>query len=914
MDRCLIDDVKSMLEIRKVESRSKDTVSTCIDLLHEGAIVVVESQRLKHLIADGYNRSQLDNGKLSWPTPEVHVWSAWLSTVWTDLADHSDKSLKRLITSAQSTQIWENAIFNDIEEEYRSHYEYLLWHVTATATRAKSAYGLMCSYGIEASDFGDHISEDAKHFLRWLKNYQQNLGDLDCVDTEALPDVLREFAPEICDLYQANIVFAGFDHWTLQHQNLLDSLADHSGSKILECEFGTRPQKVEQIKFERVDDEINVCGRWARSIIEADPVNHKIGIVVPRLSEVYDRILRSFSGTMNPDQIMEKRELQNLSFHVTLGTSLTQTPLVVDALNLIELTRYEVEVSTLFSVIQSDRILDWDKEFSQRALLKDEILGIGHNRVTLEDVRKVIKKEKLRCPKLYGILSDAKEMLDKKPRLDNFAHWGSFIMNWMKLFQSEERENRQFGTNEMQAHQAWSEAVESLAELGFVSRPVPIETAIAKLKRIVSEISVQPAAVRVPIQIGEMVSLAGQSFTHMWMLGMNNDAVPGSPRPNPFIPISLQKEKGVPESAANLLEKFVSKRIDRLLDSAVEVVQSFAVTDGGSYYQPSSNLNNLQDFDDERMTGIAVYPDYWNKISEDRDLCRKFEDWKAKKVGDSEKIGGGSSILKNQSNCPFRGFAQHRLHIGSRAGSTIGIDAMNRGSMAHAMFEGIYGDASRSEMLSGDKGKLTYRNLARKYATQAVEDFVTEQVKPISDDLAQTEIERMVDLAEQWYEKEISRGPFEVVDRERKAEVSFSNLNVRMRIDRVDGTPNGLVVIDYKTGDCSIGHTKGDRPKEPQLLIYECALAEEGEQSVDIAYAKVKRGDVKYLARSKARNYEPVSIEEKKEILEQIANGFLTGQADVDPLGGACEYCDVYPVCRKDDRSEHIVQSEADSA
>ena len=442
-----------------------------------------------------------------------------------------------------------------------------------------------------------------------------------------------------------------------------------------------------------------------------------------------------------------------------------------------------------------------------------------------------------------------------------------------------------------------------------MSSEVEVGTAIAKLRRMISDRSIQPRAVVVPIQIGEMLTMAGQSFTHLWMLGMNNEVLPGSPAPNPFIPISVQKRKQIPGSSPALLESLMTERIDRLLGNAMEVVQSYSITDGSSYHQPGRMLDSPVRVDFDRLADIQDYPDYWNTISNDRHLCARFTDWTASDVSESEEIRGGTSILKNQSQCPFRAFAEHRLHAGQPESPSIGISVLDKGSMVHEMFEGIYGELTSSNMLTDEKA---YAEVARRHAVAVMEHHRARQIKPLDDDIAEVEIERMVDVAVQWFENELTRGDFRVVETEQLVETEFSGMSVRMKIDRVDETENGIVVIDYKTGNCNISDIDGPRPREPQLLMYESTLADQGRQVNDVAYAQLKRGDMRFISRLNRRNAPVVPVDESKAMLDGIARNFLSGKADVDPLRNACDYCHLLALCRRDDRSDHVAGKESD--
>ena len=148
-------------------------------------------------------------------------------------------------------QIWERAIAEDIKNQYQDEFEYLLWHITATANRARSAYGLMRGYGIEHTQFGDGISQDVAHFSRWLETYLRHLGRTNLIDFESLPDALCQRAREIRDLRLEKLVFAGFIVWTAQHQNLLDSLFEFAEVERLDHKKAVHPDGLIRSNWKR---------------------------------------------------------------------------------------------------------------------------------------------------------------------------------------------------------------------------------------------------------------------------------------------------------------------------------------------------------------------------------------------------------------------------------------------------------------------------------------------------------------------------------------------------------------------------------------------------------------------------------------------------------------------------------------
>ena len=900
-----------MPQIETIQKLLPSTVDESVARLHLGATVVVETERLKHLIEDGYNLSMHDAGNTAWATPDVCTWNVWLKNTWRDYEDRLGETVPQLLSTGQAKQVWERTIAKDVSSQYSDQFEYLLWNITATANRAKTAYGLMCSYIIHPSEFDDQISQDAEHFLSWLESYQLGLCKGDWIDLETLPDRFIDEADAIFESKEARIVFAGFDTWTPQIQ-LLAKVLIH---KDWEVEFlnhatGRDPSCVQKFEFEKTNDEIDTCARWARAVVEQNPTVHKVGIVVARLSDVHQRLYRTFSAYLNPDAIMEKRQTHELSFHITLGTALGQTPLVVDALNLIELIRPEVDVSVMCAVIQSDRIKGWDEEAAVRSSLAEKIVGIGGTRVSIENILTVIQNNSFDCYSLAKVFKSAQKLKLKMLTHADYAYWGRFFMDWMKNFQSEKRENRKFGADEIQANKSWGLVLESLAELGFVSSRVNVQTVMAKLGRLVSEVSIQPRARRVPVQIGEMITLAGQSFTHLWIMGMNNQALPGTPRPNPFIPIKVQKSKEIPECSAETLRKTMTNRIDRLLSGAGTVVQSYSATDGKDHFQPSSELSGLQPYRETREFDFPEYVDYNTLLSKQFHQCESFVDWRAKPLElstDIVRFGGDASALRIQSLCPFRGFAEHRLKARQVESRYIGISPMLRGSIAHRMFEKLYEEfPSKNDVLANEGQR--YLDAARIHARAVVEEYDSQRVQRLSSEVVETEVERLLDLARQWQNVETKRGDFNVYGRELAIDIEVAGFSFRSRIDRIDKVEDGYLVIDYKTGNCSLGDAVGDRPRDAQLLIYAYGLHKQAGLCIsDVAYAKLKRGEVRFSPLLPyVKRYQPdeeASSPERRmaiwqERLETIAKGFMSGNADVDPLARACEYCHIKPLCR----------------
>jgi hypothetical protein len=136
------------------------------------------------------------------------------------------------------------------------------------------------------------------------------------------------------------------------------------------------------------------------------------------------------------------------------------------------------------------------------------------------------------------------------------------------------------------------------------------------------------------------------------------------------------------------------------------------------------------------------------------------------------------------------------------------------------------------------------------------------------------------------------------------------------RVDRLEG--GGLLVLDYKTGDCRVEDWIGERPRDPQLPLYALFALPPGEALAGLAYARVKRGRFEFrgLVRAGVAPFGRLELFDEskfvethddwqamlvdwRRILEGLAEAFCRGDARPEPRERQdCEACDQQPLCR----------------
>ena len=288
--------------------------------------------------------------------------------------------------------------------------------------------------------------------------------------------------------------------------------------------------------------------------------------------------------------------------------------------------------------------------------------------------------------------------------------------------------------------------------------------------------------------------------------------------------------------------------------------------------------------------------------------------WDAPPIAAGKVASGGSALFRDQSLCPFRAFARHRLHATSLALTDIGLSAADRGNLTHRALQYLWqrlGDQERLLYLSDNE-----RNkLIQSVVNEAIKQHALQQPEIFTERFTLLEQRRLEQLLQQWLFIERERSPFKVIATEDWQTVRFHDLELHLRIDRVDELADGrCVIIDYKTGQVRKSDWESDNPNDPQLPLYAVTA---DRQVAAVAFASLKPGELKYLGQAEADGILPgvradenrdwtERLAEWQQVLTRLASDFRAGKATVEPLLTACRYCDLQPLCRIYERAETL--------
>jgi ATP-dependent helicase/nuclease subunit B len=847
----------------------------CFRAIEAGATVVTASRRLARVLRHEFDFRQKELARSVWKTPDILPLDAFLGRVWRDwVLGGANPDSPALLDALQEQFVWEQVIRESSEGES-------LLRIPETAAEAMEAWQLLLAYRLPV-DGRFEASDDWSAFAGWSRAFSKRCQANNWLERARLSDFLAELIRSGAMLRAPALYRAGFDELTPQQAEFFEATGDWR--EIEMNSFALEPQRW---KLRDASEELQAAASWARLQLEQDP-DARIGVIVPNLSSVRSRVERIFQETLHPGGEQYGRER---SFHLSLGPALDEYPLVHAALLALEFALGPVTLPRAGMLLRSPFFAGAQNEWTKRALLDAKLRKKGVWDVSVSFLRDVTGN----CPLLQRPLRRLDKTVDKLPSAQHPSAWSR---DFSKLLESLGWPgDRVLNSREHQVLEAWLGLLSSFAALDMAAASMSFWQAFSRLKDIAAATPFQVENEGAPVQIMGLLEASGLRFDHLWIMGLHDEALPGAASPNPFIPISLQREYGLPHATPDRELVFAGKLIGRLLASAPDIVLSYPETEGDRVLSPSPVLA-----DGSWHTGShGDQSSGWIARMRASVLIEQLADENAPLVATEVMQPGGASLFKDMAACPFRAFAKHRLGARPLEETDLGLNYKDRGSTVHKALEFIWTElGSHARLMELVEGEL------RGLITRNVEDALNHLDVGIG---RQVEQRRLQNLLAQWLNLEKLRAAFTVLKPEEERLVAVGGLQVRTRVDRIDELETGgEVILDYKTGQVKSTGWDTDRPDEPQLPLY-CATSARPINGA--AFAVVRTGELGFrgiterdtvLPGIKKMSRQPASfaelVAEWGRILERLAADYRDGLAAVDPKPGACEYCGLRALCR----------------
>jgi len=875
--------------------------------LDAGVTVVTPNRRLAAALERDFDAFQAGRGHSSWEAADVLSFAAFVQRGHEDaLYSGEAADLPLLLAPAQEHALWEGIV--------RSSAAGTDLLATADAARlAREAWQLRHAWRLSPRLRDFPLNEDARAQAVWARRYERITLQARQTDGARLPDLAaslfaagRARAPRVLIRY-------GFDFLTPQQARLFDVLAQ-TGCTVMSSGPLARRGAVSRIPCRDRRDEIIRAATWARSQLEAGCPS--IGVVVPDIEARRTEVVRIFSAVMAPDYALPGTLERVLPFNISLGAGLPSYPLVHAALLVLELCGRGMRFEQLSTLIRSPFLAGAEAEMAGRARLDAQLRRRAEPVVNLDGLLVLIRRagqHGAACPvllqRLVALAAFRRQHLSAAQAPSGLAKRLSEALAVVGFPGERARDSAEF-----QTLTKWHEAVAALAGLDCVQPRMRYAEALSRLRRIAADMAFQPESPQVPVQVLGMLEAAGVTFDRVWVMGLSDETWPPPPRPNPFLPVEVQRAAGLPQGSAAASLEFARRLTTGLLASADQLVLSHPLREDDRELKPSPLIGMIAVQTPECM----AQPDYRDLIHAAGDF-EHIDDRRAPPVATSSGVGGGTAMVKDQAACPFRAFAVHRLGAASLETPHPGLDAMERGTLVHRVLAQVWAQLKTRNALD-EIGGIELDALLERAAQDAVARLRHLRPEPLIGPFAEIEQRRLMRLARAWLEGEKQRGAFSVAAVEQTRVVTIGGLAFNARLDRVDELPDGRrIVIDYKTRAPSAAAMLGERPDEPQLPLY---LVATEPHAAAVAFAQVRSGEMKFsalardgdllpgiraFAESRLRDHhdswqEVVTAWQTD--LTRIAAEFAAGEAAVDPKRHphTCLYCDVKPFCRIHER------------
>ena len=774
------------------------------DAVASGAEIVTVNNRLARGLCRVLDEQQLARGFLSWHTPRILPWTAWLHTML-DRCDTASRIPLRIQPHAAAL-IWERLL--------REHAEEKLVNPAGLVRQAQQTWQRLQDWCVPLEELQRHAgSEDERLFADIAVAYQRHLDGNSWIDHAQLAACVSGLIETGRIGAPARIVHAGFDRLTPAAQRLLNALRS-IGANVSEAPSAGRSPPILALPCTDGDAELRAAGRWARQLLQADAAA-TVAIVCPGLEQNAPRAARLVREGLAPGwQYTGGRH--ETAVNVSYGRRLAEYPLVAVALMWLSwacrgLPTRDVSV-----------------------LLRTPFAGSANTdgRCRLEMKLRRMPDRNWRPGNLAAVLggteqsADALDWLRRVERVAAMESMRSAFVSpavWAARIDQLLQElgwpgEKPLDTAEFQLANRWRDLLNELSRLDIVQPRIDLAEAVLRLSSLAADTIYQPETQSGMIQLLGTLEAAGLEFDNLWVCHLDAQQWPPPAHPLPLVSRALQRKFGMPDATPADTLDFSRRVLERLAGSATNVTFSWPVTDDDLELEASPLLEHF----DVRYGEQGEDPGWYAASLRGRAALDLAAGDAVPAVRPGEKVGGGAATVQRQVTEPFSAFAYGRLGVRDLQRVESGLPANTRGNIIHRALHHLFLDKPSIRDLAAWSNGVDNR------IERAVDAALARHMRFADGVLLRLlaiERRRSRELLRKFIEAELQRQEFEILSVEESVTFLRHGVELDLRVDRIDRLADGTVlIIDYKTGAVKTLLTKDGDPKELQLVVYASAI------------------------------------------------------------------------------------------
>ena len=865
-----------------------------VEALERGATVVTGNQRAARTLRRAFDRRNRELGLESWRPAAVMAWETWAAGLWRELLVRGEVS-ELLLSRTQEHTVWRGILEGDSELASLRSFD-------SMAEMAAEAWRRLCSYKGQGRLRGAGASADTRAFQRWVATFERRCRAEGLLSQALLEERLRAAVEDGRVTFTAELMLVRFDAMTPAQAGLVEAVRAVGGT-VQELALRVRGEGRFLVAAGDEHEELAAAARWVRGVVEEEP-GARVAVIVPGLGELKAEIDRVFREVLAPE--LESIEAgADGPYEFSVGVMLAATPMVAVALDVLRWATEALPVERVSGLLLSPYFAVAEEERGARAefdafelrkarMLRPEI-SLDSLIALVEGARRRGKLGRLlaRLQAMRFVVASRIEGGDRR----TYAEWAERTRELLQAAGWGKGED----SREFQTRRKWEGALDELAKLDFDGARVGFERALEGLERIAGETMFAPESREAPVQVMGPLEAAGMTFDAVWFLRGGDLNWPVAASGSPLLPWQMQRELGMPGVDVGRDREQARRMTERIAESAGRVVFSYAKETADGRQRPSPVLEGLELEEMEVAAAEVERPAVTVETVEDGAGIPSLPD---------HVVRGGAQILQLQAACGFRAFAERRLWATEIEAAGLGLDARESGNIIHRALELFWGEVQTQEKLkSMTQGQQDA--LLRQCIVEALRKNAELSTTAWDEAYVEMQRDRLLRLLGTWLDMERTRPEFAVKLSEKNFnDVRIGPLRLSVRVDRVDVTAGGELLIDYKTGAASPSDWLTERPDAPQLPLY--AVLSETEVK-GVAFGLVRAGkemglkgyagaDGILVKAARMKMPMEMQVEEWRRVLEGLASAFHAGDARVAPKSYpmTCRHCAQRELCRLD--------------
>jgi ATP-dependent helicase/nuclease subunit B len=866
--------------------------------------VVVPSAQRAAALRLGYATRQLSAGRRAFRTPHVHSLNGWLRGQPAPVG--ADGRARRHLGASEEWLLWSQGVS-------AAAATLSLPGVPGLVDAVRRSAALLYEWQIAPGALLQAGTAEAALLGHSLAEVDARLDALSAVASwRALQDLSQQPPQRVPR-------FAGFALVTPARRALLEAWGPRATPE-LSAAFAPAPAAT--VLAADPAAELAMAAQWCRDRLSAAP-SARLLVIVPDLAQRRSEVQRVFDAALDPDYLGRgASEADPVAYALEGGQPLLDYGPVAEGLLTLQLLSSELELTRLSQWLRSSF---WTgPAAAPRAQLDVWLRTVVPPRLNVGQLLRALRVAPA------ALLAHADAVAAVTARLLEawaagsrapLSAWSGRFARVLALCGLNPGAARQRTSHTQQVLQRLEELLQECAALPAALGMFGAGQAVELFTQLLARTRFEPATGDAAVTLSASLADPILRYEGIWVSGLHSGALPERAHFDPLIPVSLQRQAGLIGTDAAALVGQAQQALSTLCRSSREFIVSAPAHHEDLELTPSPLLAPYA----QHTYAPAHHPPI--------DLSRTIREARAVESYDHEPglpwpeqvpLPAGTRAIELQSRCPFRAYAQLRLGADPIETPVPGITPRERGRLLHRALELLWQRLGGSLGLAVARADQSLAAGVEACVAQAAADIlqgadpeaVDDSYLPAADAtgllaLRRAAITRERGRAERLIgtlcEVEASRTPFVIHALEAAHRLAVGTARIDVRIDRVDRLEDGsYAILDYKSGRATTPDWDLARTTHPQLLVYLLA-AGVPVSALAVAHLDPKSVVFKGIGDQDRRlpGVKAVAGEnwaQQRQIwgeqVAQLAADFVQGEARVDPMDKACDYCHLHAFCR----------------